>query len=195
MFNTMSKDPYHDQTAMTDCGKWWDPERRSGGLADYLLDNQDFLSDSITKRLTALALNLTSDVELAQRRFDQDIAIVNVFFDTPIITQIKRELRVTFTDQISAIGGALSLFTGVSLISFVEIVYWLLRYFKDIIQDKLLHVKVVKPYTESPKMADRRLSVSFMDATLVNHDYNDHLELSEVHVNKRGRKIKAAFVK
>ena len=31
-------------------------------------------------------------------------------------------------DQISAIGGTLGLFTGVSLITFVEVFYWLVRF-------------------------------------------------------------------
>ena len=36
-------------------------------------------------------------------------------------------MRITVFDQIAAIGGSLGLFTGVSLITFVEIAYWGLR--------------------------------------------------------------------
>ena len=45
------------------------------------------------KNLTKLAYNLESDVELASLRFDEDIAVLNFFFDTPIITQINMELK------------------------------------------------------------------------------------------------------
>ena len=54
----------------------------------------------------------------------QDIAILNFFFDTPIITEITLEMRTTIYDMISAVGGTLGLFTGISIITFVEIVYW-----------------------------------------------------------------------
>ena len=37
-------------------------------------------------------------------------------------------MRVNIFDQISAIGGTLGLFTGVSLITFVEVFYWLVRF-------------------------------------------------------------------
>ena len=54
----------------------------------------------------------------------QDIAILNFFFDTPIITEITLEMRTNVYDMISAVGGTLGLFTGISIITFVEIVYW-----------------------------------------------------------------------
>ena len=54
----------------------------------------------------------------------QDIAILNFFFDTPIITEITLEMRTNIYDMISAVGGTLGLFTGISIITFVEIVYW-----------------------------------------------------------------------
>ena len=50
--------------------------------------------------------------------------MLNFFFDTPIITRITLEMRITIFDQISAVGGTLGLFTGVSLITFAELVYW-----------------------------------------------------------------------
>ena len=38
-------------------------------------------------------------------------------------------MKITIFDQISAIGGTLGLFTGVSLITFAEIFYWSCRFF------------------------------------------------------------------
>ena len=58
----------------------------------------------------------------------QDIAILNFFFDTPIITEITLELRTSIFDQISAIGGTLGLFTGISVITLVEVIYWISKF-------------------------------------------------------------------
>ena len=46
----------------------------------------------------------------------------------PIKLRVNLEIRVNIFDQISAIGGTLGLFTGVSLITFVEVIYWLVRF-------------------------------------------------------------------
>ena len=42
--------------------------------------------------------------------------------------RITLKMRINIFDQISAIGGTLGLFTGVSLITFVEVIYWLIRF-------------------------------------------------------------------
>ncbi len=44
--------------------------------------------------------------------------------------QIKMDAKVSFTDQLGVIGGNLGLFTGVSILSVVEVVFWL---YKEII--------------------------------------------------------------
>ena len=43
----------------------------------------------------------------------------------PTVFQFQRSLRMTLIDFISQIGGLLGLFLGFSLISAIEIVYWL----------------------------------------------------------------------
>ncbi len=62
----------------------------------------------------------------------EDVAILNFFFDTPIITQINLELRTNIFDQISAIGGTLGLFTGISVITFIEILYWFGKFAREV---------------------------------------------------------------
>ncbi len=64
----------------------------------------------------------------------EDIAVLNFFFDTPIITQINLELRTNIFDQISAIGGTLGLFTGISVITFIEILYWVGRFAFELVR-------------------------------------------------------------
>ena len=63
-------------------------------------------------------------MDLARERFRRDIAILNFYYDTPIITRITLELRTSIFDMISAIGGTLGLFTGISVITLVEVCYW-----------------------------------------------------------------------
>ena len=42
-----------------------------------------------------------------------------------VIIQITRSARMSFSDKISWVGGMMGLFTGFSLISGLEIIYWL----------------------------------------------------------------------
>jgi len=55
---------------------------------------------------------------MARERFRRDIAVLNFYYDTPIITGITLELRTSVFDMISAVGGTLGLFTGISVIAF-----------------------------------------------------------------------------
>ena len=53
---------------------------------------------------------------------------LNLFFDTHIITQVTLNVKHTFFDKISSIGGTLGLFCGVSMISILELLYYLLLF-------------------------------------------------------------------
>ena len=55
--------------------------------------------------------------------------------------KIKRDSKMSFSDKISWIGGMMGLFTGFSVISGLEIMYWL--WFKV-----LLHAREVEPAEE-----------------------------------------------
>ena len=55
---------------------------------------------------------------------------MNFFLDTPIITEITLEVRTNIYDMISAVGGSLGLFTGISVITIIEVVYWIGRFLK-----------------------------------------------------------------
>jgi hypothetical protein len=74
--------------------------------------------------LTSKSIGFFPDLDLARERFRRDIAILNFYYDTPIITGITLELRTSIFDMISAIGGTLGLFTGISVITLVEVCYW-----------------------------------------------------------------------
>ena len=64
--------------------------------------------------------------------FEEDIAIVNFFFDKPSILQFTKQESMTIVDYISQLGGLLGLFIGFSFISAFEIIYWVtIRLFKN----------------------------------------------------------------
>lgn len=57
--------------------------------------------------------------------FEKDIAVVNFYFARPTVTQFKRDQRLTWMDYIAQIGGLLGLAMGFSIISAIEIFYWM----------------------------------------------------------------------
>ena len=57
------------------------------------------------------------------------LEVVQVFFDTATFDNIKRDKKVKVEAQLSLIGGTMGLFTGFSIISGVEIIYFLAKAF------------------------------------------------------------------
>ena len=58
--------------------------------------------------------------------FKTDIAVANFYFDKSTIIKFQRNLRMTWIDYISQIGGLLGLAMGFSFVSFMEVIYWIL---------------------------------------------------------------------
>ena len=97
-------------------------------LNNYLLDPKNLFIEQRIKDITKAQYKLNDDEDFAQERFKRDISVLNFFFDTPIITQIGLEMRVSMFDKLSAIGGTLGLYTGISIITIVETIWWLIRF-------------------------------------------------------------------
>ena len=57
----------------------------------------------------------------------KDLRFVRIYFDTPAFTKITKDRAAKFVDQLSAIGGTMGLLTGFSIISGVEIVYFVVK--------------------------------------------------------------------
>ena len=55
---------------------------------------------------------------------------VYIFFDTATYDEIERDVKNSLEDQLGLLGGTLGLFTGFSILSGVEIVYFLLRFLR-----------------------------------------------------------------
>ena len=50
---------------------------------------------------------------------------VRIFFDTPTFDRITKDRAAKFVDMLSAFGGTMGLLTGFSIISAMEILYFL----------------------------------------------------------------------
>ena len=52
---------------------------------------------------------------------------MRIYFDTPTFDRIEKDRAAKFVDILSAIGGTMGLLTGFSIISGVEIIYFVVR--------------------------------------------------------------------
>ena len=59
--------------------------------------------DISTGKKTANSIK-DEEASLCERRLSSDIAIVEIHFSTPFVTQMKQDVRVSFADKISNIG-------------------------------------------------------------------------------------------
>ena len=98
-------------------------------IPEYIQPNQEKMAN-IRKYVTSEteAESLTFQSALKEQptydAFEKDISIVDFYFSKSTIVQFKRSERMTWVDYISQIGGLLGLAMGFSMISAIEIVYW-----------------------------------------------------------------------
>lgn len=58
--------------------------------------------------------------------YNKDIAWVTFFFETSTAFQFHRQPRMSLVDYLSSVGGILGLCMGISLVSILELAYWLI---------------------------------------------------------------------
>ena len=63
--------------------------------------------------------------------------LVHIFFDTASYDEIERDTKIKFEGQLSLIGGTMGLLTGFSIISGVEILYFLAKFVTSLIVAKI----------------------------------------------------------
>ena len=90
--------------------------------------------------------NLSNDEEFFEMRLKEDMTFLNFFFDTQIITQINMEMKVSTFDKLSLIGGTLGLCTGISIITLIEIIWWLIQFGVLVIRQKIWKKESNKVY-------------------------------------------------
>lgn len=52
---------------------------------------------------------------------------MRIYFDTPTFDVIRKESKIKLSDMVAVVGGTMGLFTGFSIISGVEILYFMSR--------------------------------------------------------------------
>ena len=65
--------------------------------------------------------------------YEPDLQFVRIFFDTPTYDRITKDEKVKFVDILSAVGGTMGLFTGFSIISGMEILYFSYKLVKKVL--------------------------------------------------------------
>ena len=66
----------------------------------------------------------------------KSLQLISIYFDTPAYDEITKDTAAKFVDRLSAIGGTFGLLTGFSLISGVEILYFLAKFLKGLAEKK-----------------------------------------------------------
>ena len=54
--------------------------------------------------------------------------VIQIYFDTATYDEIERDVKVTINAQLGLIGGTMGLLTGFSILSGVEIIYYLAKF-------------------------------------------------------------------
>ena len=57
------------------------------------------------------------------------LKLVQIYFDTATYDKIERDVKVTLEAQLGLIGGTMGLLTGFSVLSGVEIIYYVCKFF------------------------------------------------------------------
>ena len=58
---------------------------------------------------------------------DSTLDLVQIFFDTATFDNVERDKKIKFDAQLSLIGGTMGLLTGFSIISGIELVFFLIK--------------------------------------------------------------------
>ena len=106
-------------------------------LKNYLLDPKNLFVEKSMIDNAKTRNNLSNDEEFFEMRLKEDMTFLNFFFDTQIITQINMEMKVSTFDKLSLIGGTLGLCTGISIITLIEIIWWLIQFGVLVIRQKI----------------------------------------------------------
>ena len=65
------------------------------------------------------------------------LKLVQIYFDTATFDEIERDVKVKFTAALSLIGGTMGLLTGFSIISGIEIIFFLFKLISPLVMNYL----------------------------------------------------------
>ena len=63
--------------------------------------------------------------EICKSTLEKNVARVTIEVAKPTVLGVEQRRSATFADQLGTVGGTVGLFTGLSLISIVEALYWI----------------------------------------------------------------------
>ena len=72
-------------------------------------------------------MSKSKDTFFSGNEFQSTLQLVEIYFDTATFDKIERDKKIKTEAQLSLIGGTMGLLTGFSIISGIEIIYFLFR--------------------------------------------------------------------
>ena len=120
----------------------YNPAKLSNNIKDHLVLERlrkayDEYKSSYVKNMI---LEYTGDNQLTKYEIRKKpyhpLQLVQIYFDTATYDEIVKDVSVTLADQLGAIGGTMGLFAGFSFLSAVELLYFLVKYFLDLLSRK-----------------------------------------------------------
>ena len=84
--------------------------------------------------MAQLGLGLLKTYSYAEFKKRIKLHPVRIYYDTSIFDKITYDVKATLSEKLSEIGGVLGLYNGFSVITLVELLYFLFRAFLIIIQ-------------------------------------------------------------
>ena len=101
------------------------------------VDKLKMLQEEYDNYKRSFAENLVFDqnTKVANLSF-APLQVVQIYFDTATYDKIEKDEKVTLEAQLGVIGGTMGLLTGFSILSGVEIIYFALKLFMSIIENK-----------------------------------------------------------
>ena len=108
-------------------------KRREKKALQILIEAYDAYKEAQVKNLALLEDNLRPRVGRVPY---QPLQVVQIYFSTATYDKIVNDVSVTLGDQISAIGGTMGLFAGFSILSAVEVLYFVMKFFFSLVSRK-----------------------------------------------------------
>ena len=72
---------------------------------------------------------------LGEEQAPSTLKLVQIYFDTATFDEIERDEKVKFTAALGLVGGTMGLLTGFSIISGIEVVFFLLKLISPFVVD------------------------------------------------------------
>ena len=95
------------------------------------------------------------------------VGLVHIFFDTASFDEIERDKKIEFEAQLSLIAGTMGLVTGFSIISSVEILYFVVKSLFIMVKVKINTSSTQTHFCRTGRRAQPHYSVTKILATQV----------------------------